>query len=253
MKLEPTPALIIAIRRARRFAEQEGRTAPEPADLLRGLLAEDEGHCAVLLRRAGLDMAAWRQRRGATADPEAPQDLDDGDVRVSPAVRHILNLASNETSAIGEEGSLASDQVLFALLGEAAELRGEMESCGLDYTALRHGATEQAAPLAMDAAILFEDPREQIDAARIVRACTNPAREALGVVEDHARFALADAFLSRQLKELRHGLAQALALAPGNLLMSARDTVHDVGTAISTPQEQERATLADVLTANAKR
>jgi thiamine-phosphate pyrophosphorylase len=35
--------------------------------------------------------------------------------------------------------------------------------------------------------------------------------------------------------------------------MSARDTVHDVGTGITTPQEQERATLADVLTANAKR
>lgn len=253
MKLEPTPALIIAIRRARRFAEQDGRTAPEPPDLLRGLLAEDEGHCAALLRRAGLDLAAWRQRRGAAADAESPQDLDDSEIHVAASVRHVLNLASNETSAIGEEGSLASDQALFALLAEVKELRVEMEGCGLDYAALRQGAAEQAAPLVMDAAILFEDPKEPADAARIVDACANRAREALRVLEDHARFALADAFLSGQLKELRHGLAQALALAPGNLLINARDTVHDVGTAISTPQEQERTTLADVLTANAKR
>jgi thiamine-phosphate pyrophosphorylase len=253
MKLEPTPALIIALRRAGRFAEQDGRSAPEPAHLLRGLLAEDEGHCASLLRRAGLDMAAWRQLRAATADTEAPQDLDDGDIRVAAAVRHILNLASNETSAIGEEGSLASDQVLFALLAEAEELRVEMESCGLNYGALRHGAAEQTAPLVLDAPILFDDPKEPIDAARIVDACANRAREALRVLEDHARFALGDAFLSGQLKELRHGLAQALALAPGNLLICARDTVHDVGTEISAPLELERATLTDVLTANAKR
>src|SRR6266702_2291965 len=102
MKLENTPALSIALRRAGRFAEQDG--------------------LAALLRQAGLDLAAWRQRRAAAADIEAPQDLDEGDLRVAAAVRHILNLARNETSAIGEEGSLASDQVLFALLGEAEGL-----------------------------------------------------------------------------------------------------------------------------------
>src|SRR5262249_32003872 len=71
--------------------------------------------------------------------------------------------------------------------------------------------------------------------------------------EDYARFALDDAGLTRELKELRHGLAAAVAQLPEALLLQARDTTGDVGTGISTPSEHERFGLADVVEANAKR
>ncbi len=253
MRLEHTPALAIALRRALRFAQADGLTALEPSHLLRGLLAEDEGHCAALLRQAGFELASWAAKFSANAEATAPADLDEGEWRVTAAVRHIFNLAREEISAIGEEGSLASDQVLLALLAESEDLRRQLEGHGLNYTALRQSTAEQLPPLVLDTPLLFEAPTEPIDAARIVDASANRAREALRVLEDHARLVMNDAFLSRQLKELRHGLTQALADTPGVLLLSARDTVYDVGTAISTPQEQERATLVDVLTANAKR
>lgn len=94
------------------------------------------------------------------------------------------------------------------------------------------------------------EPTERSTVARILDANANRAREALRVVEDHCRYALDDAFLSRELKGLRHGLTEALATLPGNLLLAARDTVHDVGTQISAADEYQRHSAADVVRAN---
>src|SRR2546421_10836763 len=88
---------------------------------------------------------------------------------------------------------------------------------------------------------------------RILDANFNRAREALRVLEDYARFVLDDAFLSGQLKQLRHDLATALASLPAGLLLEARDTLHDVGTALSTKQELERGSIVAVVAANMKR
>src|SRR5437588_2956 len=100
---------------------------------------------------------------------------------------------------------------------------------------------------------MLGEPTEEVDTARILDASANRAREALRVLEDYARFALADAFLSGQLKQLRHDLAQALGLLPASLLLESRDTLHDVGTAISTETEWQRPSLPAVVQANAKR
>lgn len=253
MRLEHTPALAIALRRAWFLARAEGLTAPVPAHLLRGLLAEDEGHCVALLRQAGVDLAAWRQQSAASNDVAAPVDADQLESQLTAPLRHILNLAREQVSAIAEEGSLASDQVLLALLADSEELRRGLVQCGLDYAAFSRQWSRETAPLVLDSPLIFEAPTEPIDAARIVDASANRAREALRVLEDHARLVMNDAFLSRRLKELRHGLAQALGELPGGLLLTARDTQHDVGTTISTPHEQERATIGDVVHANAKR
>jgi thiamine-phosphate pyrophosphorylase len=253
MKLEHTPALAIALRRGLLFAERESLSALEPAHLLRGLLAEEEGHCVALLREAGFDLESWRRRVGSAADAPSSQELPDGELRIAASVRHILNLAREHVSTIAEEGSLASDQVLMALLADAETLRRQLEDCGLDYQALRQRTIDETPPLVLDTPLLFEDPREPIDAARIVDACANRAREALRVLEDHVRFVMNDAFLSGRLKELRHGLTAAFADLPANLLVAARDTEQDVGTRITTPQERERDSLSDVLRANVKR
>ncbi len=252
MKLEHTPALDLALRRGLHLARQEGLTALEPAHLLRGLLAEEEGHCVALLRQAGLDWARWNGGEASTPLSSA-ENQEGGEIRIAAAVRHILNLARELPSAVTEEGSLASDQVLFALLAEQDALRSELENCGLNYRLLRQSRDEEHAPLVLDTPILFEDPRDPIDAGRIVDACGNRAREALRVLEDHARFVLGDQYLSGQLKELRHELALALNEVAPLLLLQARDTEHDVGTANTTPGEQERDSLQHVVLANAKR
>ncbi len=97
------------------------------------------------------------------------------------------------------------------------------------------------------------EPAEAFDAARILDAAANRAREALRVVEDYCRFVLDDAFLCGELKRLRHELTSSLGSLPATTLLEARETLRDVGTGISTPQERERRTLAEVVQANLKR
>jgi thiamine-phosphate pyrophosphorylase len=92
---------------------------------------------------------------------------------------------------------------------------------------------------------------EQVDLARIVDAAANRAREALRVIEDYCRFVLDDAFLSGELKNLRHDLAESLASCQH--LLEARDTQRDVGVNITALGEQDRRSLQDVVQANCKR
>jgi thiamine-phosphate pyrophosphorylase len=92
---------------------------------------------------------------------------------------------------------------------------------------------------------------EQMDWARIVDAAANRAREALRVLEDYSRFVLDDAFLSGQLKNLRHELAQSLS--PCHHLLEARDTQGDAGKDLTTPGEQQRESIQVVVHANCKR
>jgi thiamine-phosphate pyrophosphorylase len=72
-------------------------------------------------------------------------------------------------------------------------------------------------------------------------------------VEDYCRFVLDDAFLTGELKTLRHDLTAAFFPLPSGLLLEARETQHDVGTQLSTPAEHERHSLRAVALVNAKR
>lgn len=90
------------------------------------------------------------------------------------------------------------------------------------------------------------------DARRILDANANRAREALRVLEECARFLLGHAELAGRCKALRHDLASALQPL-ASTLASARDAAGDVGTAISTASEGERAGARAVAVANAKR
>jgi thiamine-phosphate pyrophosphorylase len=86
---------------------------------------------------------------------------------------------------------------------------------------------------------------------RILDANANRAREALRVMEDAARFVLDDERLSRQIKQLRHDLAEALSAV--GTLENWRDTPGDVGTSITTDREMSRAGVFDVAAAAGKR
>lgn len=95
--------------------------------------------------------------------------------------------------------------------------------------------------------------REQTALYRIIDACANRAREGARTIEDYARFYLDDVHLTAQLKGLRHELASALGVFDTADLLACRDTLADVGTGLSTRQEQQRSNLDDVLAANFKR
>lgn len=88
---------------------------------------------------------------------------------------------------------------------------------------------------------------------RIIDASLNRAEEGLRVVEDFARLALDDPYLAQLVKSLRHDLAEAAKAIPAAERHAARDTRHDVGTEISTPDERQRADTWDVCSANLKR
>lgn len=97
------------------------------------------------------------------------------------------------------------------------------------------------------------DTAEQREAARVVDANANRAREALRVVEDYARFVLDDPCLTERTKTLRHALAAVLAPLPDGLLVRSRDTAGDVGTTLTAPAERQRRSVGHVLAANMKR
>jgi thiamine-phosphate pyrophosphorylase len=125
------------------------------------------------------------------------------------------------------------------------------------------------------------------DALRIIDANFNRSREGLRVMEEYARFCLADASLTERCKTLRHDLgnvicglqlkleaegavlgdrasAQGKACGSGgrsaresredqNFFIAARDTVGDVGTKISNESEYARRDALHVAIAAAKR
>ncbi|MFN4279859.1 thiamine phosphate synthase [Thermosynechococcus sp.] len=81
---------------------------------------------------------------------------------------------------------------------------------------------------------------------RILDANLDRAREGLRVIEEWCRFGREEAALSAQCKDLR----QTLGRYHTPELRAARQTDQDPGTALSHPQERDRQTLDEVLTAN---
>jgi thiamine-phosphate pyrophosphorylase len=93
------------------------------------------------------------------------------------------------------------------------------------------------------------------DAPRILDANLNRAREALRVMEDIARFSLADAALAADLKLSRQSV-RTIAEAPGMdaaITLASRDTPGDVGTSHTSSAERSRAGIRDIAIAAGKR
>lgn len=85
---------------------------------------------------------------------------------------------------------------------------------------------------------------------RIIDANRNRCLEGLRVVEDYLRFVWDDRHLVSHCKQMRHELVGALLDIPAADLHLARETLRDVGTAVSTPSEYQRGDLSTVVAAN---
>jgi thiamine-phosphate pyrophosphorylase len=250
MKFEYSPALQLAFDRARQVAAADRAADIAPRHLLRGLLAEDEGMAAMVLARHGTDWPRLQAHLGLPMllDSSPPPELP-----LHASLRVVMLQARDLAIHHGEEGSIVTDHVLLALLSVFDSLRKELETFGLDFQGLRQSIVGEAPPLVLEEPLNLQEPTEEADAARILDANANRAREALRVLEDYTRFALNDAYLSGALKNLRHDFTQAVQLLPAPLLLEARHTEGDVGTSISTDTEMERASLGAVVQANVKR
>ena len=247
MKPHLTPAAERALDYARRLARDSGEV--RPAHWLHGLLADEEGQPAVLAVRAGLDWDGYARGRPSpsaeNADPSLPY---------TRATRVALSEATAwARMQLSGEATVSGDLLLIALLRADDALRQSLESMGLHMGRLQASVLPEPGPPIPVAEEAEPDATDAVDAARVLDACANRAREGLRVVEDYCRFILDDAFLCAELKQLRHDLTAALAVLPTTQLLEARETQRDVGAALSTAAEQERASLAAVALANWKR
>lgn len=89
---------------------------------------------------------------------------------------------------------------------------------------------------------------------RVIDANLNRTREALRVSEDIVRYILGSRTLTRDLKEVRHGVTEAIRALPRyrTQILPARSPTQDVGRKTSA-SESRRRDYADILFANLER
>jgi thiamine-phosphate pyrophosphorylase len=240
---QSTPAVQRAFQSAEEWARRLGQERPGPVALLLGLLDEEEGQAAQRLAQAGAAFPAIRERLLQFA-------IDDKAADILSIHAAAARLARDLTG----ERTVHSEHLLLALLQVSQPLRDALSKLDVAVleieSAVKHEDTQ---PLSLDDPLEFTPNAADSHLSRILDANANRAREALRVIEDYCRLALDDAFLSRETKSLRHDLTEALSSVSDSLLLSARDTLGDVGTTISTPAETQRDSLVDVVHVNLKR
>lgn len=247
MSVEVSPA----VERVEAAAHARAGASPvRLSDWVIELLAEEEGRPFELLAKLGIDVPAFREQMYDTPPFPAPHSSD----LYLAARKHSLRLRG--------EPSLTTDLVLLATMTADPHFQSLLAQRGISVAAVEDALRSdlmvapspvEEPPAALPQRVEVAEPSGQSDAGRILDANLNRARESLRVLDDYARFSLNDATLTGELKRLRHRLAEATGLLPPRLLLHSRDTPGDVGTAISTAREFERATPRQVAAVNFKR
>ncbi|MCX7418859.1 MAG: thiamine phosphate synthase [Planctomycetia bacterium] len=266
-----TPAAMRALDGAGRLAWTAGGAEVETSHLLWSLVL-DESRAAQLLQHAmiraemldavfpflGNQQALLEESSDKTSfaisyePPPIPMPL-------SPAVSAVLVEARTILARLGSEPEVGSEHLLAALAVVDVSIGEFFERFGLGPAGLAQKVAETAGfvtePIAPEFNIRWSEPTEadHTDTLRTLDAAANRCREGLRVVEDFVRFSLDDAHLSRLLKELRHELTERLSDLDRLGVISARDTLGDVGTRIKTSREQTRQRPSDIVLANCRR
>jgi thiamine-phosphate pyrophosphorylase len=242
MREHCSPAVLRAVEAAAGQAFEGAAIKVAAANLLMALIEDEDGRATVLLARHGVNRdLLWEYLAGASSILDV-------------AIDRILADAGALTREHGGEGAITSEFLLLALLRSETGLSRVLKDHGLNLPGLeREILGEKRPPLPINEPLQFDVPSEKIAAGRILDANANRAREALRLLDDYCRFVLNDALLTREAKQLRHDLAALLDRLPAGLLVAARETEQDVGTAISTSAEAARGSSADVARINLKR
>lgn len=234
-----------AITLAERLARDDGR--PLAAGHLLLALLSEESAAFERLERHGL-LLNNIDRDACFADNVSPESAsDDWD--------ELRYQADNQARHEGRGVEVSTEHLLAALMVVNSPVRALLAEVGLCAEVQAPVVGQGVESIVVDFLIRWADSTEndRIRTLRILDAAANRAREGLRVVEDYVRFTLDDAFLSRELKELRHRLSTALQCLNDLALLRSRDTQADVGTTIRTDTEMHRETLLDVARANLKR
>lgn len=244
-----SPGVERAVVATRGWAKQLGSDVIRLSHFILALLEEEEGRPAVLLERAGLSVPDVRNRLTAWIDcPAAPPD------------NVLFNAARNWSLLHRHDPEFLTDALLLATLRASSsfETMVGLDAGRLEQLLTGTGRQDHSQPQAAqeeESLVFFPPPdaTNEIEAARVLDAGFNRAREAIRVIEDFCRFVKDDRFLTEQAKEMRHALAVVAAKLPPRLLATARETLTDVGTSLSAPGEYERRTPHDVAVVNGKR
>jgi len=248
MHEELTPGTERALAAASIWAHRLSAESVAPAHVLLGLLDEPEGAAAALLRHAGLDIDRWRAPYLASPIPIEPAARP-----LSSQVMMALGTARSLARDHAAERSISTELLAVALIQADSRLLAELTPLGLKSSEMLEHIATAPPTVTSDEPLDLSNPVEQADTARILDASANRSREALRVLEDFARFTCDDPGLSRDIKMMRHELAEALEELPADLLLASRDTPNDVGTEIHGEREMVRHGLADVAQVNLKR
>ena len=216
-----------------------------PRELLWALV-DQESRAREILASGGLD--------GATLSEFLPRADEDGG-STAPGLDLVLQEAIRLAGLAGRVAEVGTEHLLWGL-AQADETIGrvlaEHDLRPESLAPVIEAATGiETTPLETDERLdLLPAPEASTDTFRVMDASANRAREGLRVVEDIARFVLDDSHLTGLLKQLRHDLATALEPLDEGRFLAARDTTSDVGTTITTEQENQRESLRDVINAN---
>jgi thiamine-phosphate pyrophosphorylase len=253
-----------------------------PQAVLLGLLTQSECRAAAILRQVGITVDEVRRRWPRVELREAlPLHDSSGSERqsswsFSPEMRASVALAVDWVAQHLQPPELATEHLLWAVAAGEHEVARWLAERGLTAQAVEHelcrlhqcppasrGPVPMGEPIDMEEAIASEVTQEptapavasasgvdQSGVLRVIDAAANRAREGLRVVEDYVRFVLDDAHLTQRLKQLRHDLNGAIEPISIQFRLAARETRSDVGTEISTDDEQQRDRPESVLTAN---
>lgn len=255
MNPELTPAAERALQSALTWASRLGAPELDPVHVMLGLLDESEGQPAMLLQKQGIELEDTRTALiGAQPIFPVPEGVTDGQPHAHAVVRQLVHAARLLAMDLAGERTASTVHLMLAALDLDVDLRSILAGMGFNVEKVRDELMgEWAAPIRMDEPLDLAAPMEEIDAARILDANANRAREAMRVLEDFGRFVLNDASICEAFKQMRHELVEIMSKLGIDLLIAARASDHDVGTRISLPSESYRSSMAAVVEANAKR
>ncbi len=286
MALQFTPAAERALLAASAWKAPGDRGRLGPPELLLGLLAEAECRAAVMLAAAGIDRAAvetrWEDLQYTSEDAVRARNF-------SPALSVALATAQDRLIDYPRPLVLATEHLLLGLAASGDDVSDWLATRGVAVEQLEAEIHRLYGQTPSSVAVIERDdeeeepeivkrkvvplrsaepdrdvtgekqatsrasPQQRVAVLRILDASANRAREGLRVVEDFLRFGWDDRHLTELVKRLRHELAEVLQPFYAAGLVASRDTLADVGTSITTPSEQSRVDVADVVAANFKR
>ncbi len=243
--------------------------APQPVGpvhqaVLIGLLAI-ESRAQEILHSVGLTLeelvdteADWESLLQSAVEGDAALEVDSL-WQTDAGLAELLSEARRRAVAVARGTEIGTEHLLAAICTVPSAVKNLLASRGLTEAGVTSQAIVQvdvtSEPIADGFSLRPMDERvaRETELYRVIDAAGNRAREGLRVVEDAARLGWNDRFWTGQLKSLRHDVAGLLGQLPLLERLAARDTPGDVGTQLTTAQEQRRESVAQIAFVNLAR